>query len=116
MGGVGNEPGEQPTWAKELEQHDLYYGAGLVWCKACSAVATTEKTFTMLRRRCRSTESGWKLPVGSNSRLRRLLHGKHPHGAQRWPDGRDGKTMIKFRKLTAQHKEEEKPQKKKRER
>jgi hypothetical protein len=40
---AGHDAGEAPSWAKEMEQHDLYYGAGLVWCNACSAVATTEK-------------------------------------------------------------------------
>jgi hypothetical protein len=96
---AGQEAGEMPSWANEMEQHDLYYGAGLVWCRACSAVATTEKTYTKLRRHCRAREAKWVLPTGSKSRLSRLLKGSHPHGAKTWPDGRNGKLTIKFRKL-----------------
>jgi hypothetical protein len=84
-----------------MAQHKLYFGAGLVWCKECSAVATSEKTFTMLRRPCKAKDTNWALPAGSKSRLIRLLQGKHPHGAPRWPDGRDGKQSIKFQEMAS---------------
>ena len=92
----GSAAGEAPAWAELIHAtHSCYHGAGLVWCKGCSAVAIGQHTGNRMRRPCDAVQQSWTLPSGSKSRLSRLCKGRHPDTkARRWPDGRSTQQFI----------------------
>jgi hypothetical protein len=94
------EPGPAPAWAARCHaSHELFHGAGIVFCKECGGIASTPSSGSLLFVMCgslkyRQDDERAKIAPGSKGRLNRLLRGQLPYDFNAWPDGRAGRVRI----------------------
>ena len=99
--------GDPPSWIKNFHgSHALMYGAGIVFCRRCGAMTSSEFSTTSLhincahmkrRRKHGSAASYLGIPQGSKYRLQQMRSGRHPSKKERWwPDGRPTKVVIQM--------------------
>ena len=89
----------KPAWLDNLGSgHDLFYCRGLGFCARCGGVGSSLRASDLLQAECRRV-----LPLGSRSRLKRALQGRHPHfAADSWPDGSAATEVGPVRRVGSQ--------------